>query len=316
MSEEANEDMVNAVGVMDGWEGAVTSKSFQGGNVRAVMGGVELDLTDVVIENRPAIIQATIVMGGVLVRVPSDWNVEIEASQTMGGVEDDREHPAFDDESSSRQVLELQRTQIAQSALGAVSLGALRLLEQRFELKPDHVAGHSYGELVALHAAGCFDAEALHELSALRGALMADGSGDRGAMLAVQTSAELLEALIESDALDLVIANRNAPNQFVLSGATEEIERALVACEREDMRATRLPVSAAFHSELVADAARPFAAELKNIHFRRPSIPVYANSTARQYSSRTDSIRKTLSEQLKSPVEFIDDTVRPRSWRL
>ena len=98
LSEEANEDMVNAVGVMDGWEGAVTSKSFQGGNVRAVMGGVELDLTDVVIENRPAIIQATIVMGGVLVRVPIDWKVEIEASQTMCGVEDDREHPAFDDD--------------------------------------------------------------------------------------------------------------------------------------------------------------------------------------------------------------------------
>ena len=99
-------------------------------------------------------------------------------------------HPAFSKEERDRQEQHLRRTEVAQPAIGAVSLGALKVLEQ-FGVQPDAYAGHSYGELPALCAAGCFDAESLHTISRLRGHLMASYRGaDAGSMLAVSCSLE------------------------------------------------------------------------------------------------------------------------------
>ena len=69
-----------------------------------------------------------------------------------------------------------------------------------FGVKPHATAGHSYGELTALCAAGCFDAPSLFELSQLRGRLMATApDNDAGGMLAVQAALETVESLIRSD---------------------------------------------------------------------------------------------------------------------
>ncbi len=132
---------------------------------------------------------------------------------------------AFDDAARDAQEAALRATQVAQPAIGAVSLGALRVMES-FGLAPDAVAGHSYGELLALCAAGRYDGRALHRLSGLRGRLMADGSADQGAMLAVQAPLATVESVLREERLDLVVANRNAPNQAVVSGGRAEIERA------------------------------------------------------------------------------------------
>src|SRR5262249_45630664 len=134
-------------------------------------------------------------------------------------------HPAFTPAARAAQEEELRATWIAQPALGAVSLGAVQVLSH-FGVRPDATAGHSYGELTALCAAGCFDAPSLFELSQLRRPLMAEPRDDAGAMLAVQAPLEAVEGLLADDKLDLVIANRNSPGQAVLSGRTAEIERA------------------------------------------------------------------------------------------
>ena len=62
-------------------------------------------------------------------------------------------HPSFDDQSRHQAERSLRSTQIAQPAIGAVSLGAYHLLED-FDVQPDAVAGHSFGELTALCVAG------------------------------------------------------------------------------------------------------------------------------------------------------------------
>src|SRR5207302_5982498 len=124
--------------------------------------------------------------------------------------------PAFTPETRAAQETALRATSIAQPALGAVSLGASHVLGQ-FGLKPDATAGHSYGELTALCAAGCFDAPSLFELSQLRGRLMAESREDAGAMLAVQAPLDAVEELLTRDKFDLVIANKNGPAQAVLS---------------------------------------------------------------------------------------------------
>ena len=110
-----------------------------------------------------------------------------------------------------------------QPALGAVCLGAWQVL-QTFGVTADAFAGHSYGELVALCAAGAFDPSDLHHLSRERGRLMASfRSEDAGAMLAVHAPLADVEAALGEEKLDLVIANRNSPTQCVLSGSTAEV---------------------------------------------------------------------------------------------
>jgi acyl transferase domain-containing protein/NAD(P)-dependent dehydrogenase (short-subunit alcohol dehydrogenase family) len=198
----------------------------------------------------------------------------------------------------------LRATDAAQPAIGAVSLGALRVLES-FGFAPDAAAGHSYGELTALCAAGRLDETSFHALSRLRGQLMAAGDGDRGAMLAVSAPLADVQQLINDETLDLVIANRNAPNQAVLSGRSAEIARAAEACTAAKLFCKRLTVAAAFHSPLVADAAAPLLAALSEIAIADGSLPVYANSSAAEYPVATGEAAALLAGQLERPVEFV-----------
>jgi acyl transferase domain-containing protein/NAD(P)-dependent dehydrogenase (short-subunit alcohol dehydrogenase family) len=214
---------------------------------------------------------------------------------------------AFTPDQRRRQEEALRQTDVAQPAIGAVSLGALHVLEA-FGVRADAFAGHSYGELPALCAAGCFDAVALHRLSRLRGHLMAaQGGRDAGAMLAVHAPLAAVEQVLREDGIPLVIANRNAPNQAVLSGETAQVLRASEAFAHRQVRHTRLPVAAAFHSPLVADAEPPFRDALQQIPFRSAHRPVFANTTSRPYPDEPDAIRSTLAAQLARPVNFVEE---------
>ncbi|MFZ4858490.1 MAG: SDR family NAD(P)-dependent oxidoreductase [Desulfuromonadaceae bacterium] len=211
---------------------------------------------------------------------------------------------AFSDAGREAAEAALRATDAAQPAIGAVSLGALRVLES-FGLVPDAAAGHSYGELTALCAAGRLDEASFHALSCLRGKLMAAGDGDRGSMLAVSAPLADVQQLISDEALDLVIANRNAPNQAVLSGSSAEIARAAGACATRNLSCKQLTVAAAFHSPLVADAAVPLLAALSDIAIANGSLPVYANSSAAEYPADAGEAAKILAGQLARPVEFV-----------
>ncbi len=218
-------------------------------------------------------------------------------------------HPAFTEDRKRRQEEELRDTAVAQPAIGAVSLGALRILG-RFGVRPGMVAGHSFGELTALCAAGAIDEPDFHRLAGVRGRLMAQGTGDRGSMLAVQGSLDEVAAFLQQERLDLVLANRNAPRQGVLSGASAEIERAQKALESRGMRCRRLPVAAAFHSRFVAEARAPFAETLEQTEFRAPRLPVFANVTGEAYPSAPAAMRTLLADQLAQPVDFVGEIGR------
>jgi acyl transferase domain-containing protein/acyl carrier protein/NAD(P)-dependent dehydrogenase (short-subunit alcohol dehydrogenase family) len=213
-------------------------------------------------------------------------------------------YPPFVAGTKERQEEELRATENAQPAIGAISLGALRVLEG-FGVAPEAVAGHSYGELTALCAAGRIDQPALHNLSRLRGRLMASGEGDKGSMLAVSAPLAAVEEALAEEKLELVIANRNAPTQAVLSGSTAEIERAASVFAQRKLTCKRLPVAAAFHSPLVADAAAPFLAALAETEVGAGTLPVYANTTAGLYPADATAARELLAGQLARPVEFV-----------
>jgi [acyl-carrier-protein] S-malonyltransferase len=139
---------------------------------------------------------------------------------------------------------------------------------------PDLVAGHSLGELVALYAAGVFDAATGLRLMQRRSELMAAAGG--GAMTAVMgfDRAEL-EALVAAQE-GVVIANDNSSAQVVLSGSPEAV--AAVSAELRCKRAVPLAVSGAFHSPFMAEAAAAFAASLEPLPFADATVPVLSNT--------------------------------------
>ncbi|MGR3219521.1 MAG: type I polyketide synthase, partial [Candidatus Anammoxibacter sp.] len=198
----------------------------------------------------------------------------------------------------------LKNTEIAQPAIGAVSIGMFHVMAY-FGIQPDALAGHSYGELTALCAASCFDIQTFYNLSRVRGELMAGSNGNPGAMTAVWSDAVTMTDIIQKETVDVVIANKNSPKQTVLSGALDEITKIEQIFTDLKIRYKRLAVSAAFHSPLISKAVEPFHKALVGSDFRSLETPVFANRTAEQYPDDPDQKRKILSEQLVSPVEFV-----------
>ncbi len=231
--------------------------------------------------------------------------------RTCGDRLSDLIHPvaSFDETGAHAQEVRLRATESAQPALGAVCAGALRVIES-FGVRADAAIGHSFGELVALHSAGCFDADALLDLAVLRGAAMAQGSAEPSGMLAVFLDKVALERWLSERALDLVIANHNAPRQVVLSGWMSNIERAHQLLSAEGITSRILPVSAGFHSPCVSSARETLRARLADLEWRTPRIPVVANVSADFYPRETPSARELLSEQIVRPVRFVEGVER------
>jgi acyl transferase domain-containing protein len=150
---------------------------------------------------------------------------------------------------------DLARTEVAQPAVCLASMLYGRQLTE-LGLSPIVVGGHSLGELSALHAAGAFDAETLMKLAAVRGRLLAAPPDRPGAMAGLACSAADAESLIAGIAEIVCVANLNGPRQTVISGDEAAVIEAMARATERGIGARRLPVSNAFHSPLVAGAAR------------------------------------------------------------
>ena len=96
---EVSDAFVTAVGLFGGADRRVTTDGFVGGELTAVFGGVDLDLRDATVSDRPARVNATAVFGGVDVRVPTDWNVQVDVLPIFGGAEDERPRRAEEHDS-------------------------------------------------------------------------------------------------------------------------------------------------------------------------------------------------------------------------
>ena len=212
--------------------------------------------------------------------------------------------PAWSEAERNRQAAALTRTQIAQPALGAICLGLWQVL-RRFGVSVELTAGHSYGELVALCAAGRIDNETLHRLSRLRGRVMSESGVERGTMVAVKAPLAEIDRLLNEARLDVVVANRNAPEQAVLSGPREAVAEAVKACTDRGYATRPLNVSGAFHSRLMEPAAVPFRQALETVAFAPGEFTVLANVTAQPYPDDAAETRALLGRQLLHPVDFV-----------
>jgi [acyl-carrier-protein] S-malonyltransferase len=201
----------------------------------------------------------------------------------------------------------LNDTRQTQPCLLATSIAALRALEERVEIAPAFVAGHSVGEYAALVAAGVLELAAALRLVARRGELMADagaGGGMRAVLGLDRTSVEEVVASV-GRSTQLVVANDNAPGQVVISGTSDALEAADDAMRAAGAkRVLRLPVSGAFHSPLMAPLVEALAEAFDAEAWADARVPMVSNVTAQPLTDQA-RIRALLAEQVRSPVEWV-----------
>ncbi|MDH6061213.1 KR domain-containing protein [Chrysosporum bergii ANA360D] len=213
--------------------------------------------------------------------------------------------PALDSGVKTTQKEILQKTQYAQLAIAAFSSGLYQLLQQA-GFKPDFLAGHSFGELTALWAAGVMSQSDYYRLAKARGLAMAvpeNSELDRGTMLAVKGDFQAIKQAIAPFPA-ITIANFNSCQQLVIAGTTADINAITPLLNAHGFHTVPLPVAAAFHTSLVGYARQAFTQALENININSPKTPVYTNFTATPYPPQPKVIKNILSEHLVNPVLF------------
>ena len=203
----------------------------------------------------------------------------------------------------------LKQTVYTQPAIFAVSYAQYEILKDHGVL-PQVVAGHSVGEYTALAVSGVFTFAQAMQLVKTRAEVMHNaGLQYPGKMVAVIGLSEMdLKAICrqatENDRV--VIANYNSPQQLVISGEASGVEKAeAMAKEKGAKMVIPLPVSAAFHSPLMKEAAKDFTQLLESNQFQAPRFPVAMNVDG-AYHTDPGEIKKLLKLQIESPVLWQD----------
>ena len=176
---------------------------------------------------------------------------------------------------------------------------------------PSLALGHSLGEYSALLAAGAIDFRAGVELVKKRGRFMHEAVPERGGAMAalLGMEREAAEAICGEVEGVVEVANYNAPGQYVLSGDKDAVESAArLATDRGARKTVMLPVGAPFHCSLLSEAAERMSEVLDEAEIGDPSIPVYANVTARPVREGKQ-VRELLKRQIRSAVRW-EDAVR------
>jgi len=207
---------------------------------------------------------------------------------------------------------ELTKTENTQPALMAVSVALTTILEKEFGKKItdlcSFVAGHSLGEYSALCAAKAISLEDTAKLLQVRGSEMAKcGLQSEGAMAAILgVEIEVAEAIASEAAQGEIcqVANDNSVGQVVISGSKSAINRALeIAKAKGAKRAIALPVSGAFHSNLMLAAQEKMKIALASTEIKSPIVPLVANVTASLVSD-PNQIRDLLAKQITGSVRW------------
>lgn len=213
--------------------------------------------------------------------------------------------PVFSDDERAVNEKALTQTRVAQPALGAADAAILQLVGA-LGLKADLVGGHSYGEYVALYAAGAISFDDLMRLSLARGKALGDAGSAAGGTMAAIGADEATVAPLLAGIDGVWCANLNSPSQTVISGTESAIARAMEACKARGVSSRKINVSCAFHTPLLAAALKSFESDLARASWSTPRIPVYSNTTAGVHKADAISVRKQLLEHLVRPVRFAD----------
>jgi len=203
----------------------------------------------------------------------------------------------------------LKLTENTQPAILTVSSAAYGALEKR-GITPDFVAGHSLGEYSALVAAGSVEFSDAVKLVRNRGMYMQEavpaGEGAMAAILGL-SPAEVSDVCKKAADHEVVTpANLNSPEQTVISGTASAVKRGVeIASQKGAKRAVILPVSAPFHSPLMAPAQQRLERDLRATAFGPLRFPLITNADAEAITSGEEA-REALIRQVTLPVRWLD----------
>lgn len=204
---------------------------------------------------------------------------------------------------------ELQLTENTQPAILTTSVAAFRAARESGLPEPAFVAGHSLGEYSALVAAGVLDLPDAVKTVRARGQYMQQavpvGTGAMAAVIGGELSA--IEAACNEAKGDQVcsVANSNSPNQVVIAGNTEAVDRAIELLKGVAKRVIKLNVSAPFHCALMKPAQEKLAGHLERLTFHEPRVPVVTNVDAK-ITTAPGELRDALLRQVSAPVRWLE----------
>jgi len=206
--------------------------------------------------------------------------------------------------------LELAKTNNAQTAIFAMSYGIYKLLENH-NINPACAAGFSLGEITSFAASEILSFTNALDLIKIRGKVMQEACEYKpGSMYGViGAEDQLVEEICKNINGYVIPANYNCPEQTVISGETEAVEKAVKIFTDQKIRTVKLNVAGAFHSELMKYKETELIQFLETIHFNKPKFDLYSNVTGEKFnfdniinikSFMTDYIPK----QMSNPVKF------------
>ena len=201
----------------------------------------------------------------------------------------------------------LKRTDYTQPAIVSLSLVLTELLKEK-GIEPDYVAGHSVGEFAAFGGANYLSIEDAVKLVAARGRIMREVAEKvNGSMAAVLgMNAEKIKEILKSVDGVVEAVNFNEPNQTVIAGSKEAVEKACVVLkEAGAKRAMPLAVSGPFHSSLMKEAGEQLKEEAKNYTFNVGKVKIVANTTAELLESDSE-VKDEIYRQSFGPVKWVD----------
>ena len=204
---------------------------------------------------------------------------------------------------------DLQLTENTQPAILTTSVAAFRVLESEGLAKPNFVAGHSLGEYSALVAAGALSLPDAVRTVRARGRYMQEavpvGTGAMAAVLGGERGA--IEQACKEASGDLIcsVANINSPNQVVIAGHAQAIDRAIEVLQGIAKRVVKLNVSAPFHCALMKPAQERLAFDLEQAAFSGPRVPVITNVDA-SVTTEPAVLRESLLRQVSAPVRWLE----------
>jgi acyl transferase domain-containing protein/NAD(P)-dependent dehydrogenase (short-subunit alcohol dehydrogenase family)/acyl carrier protein len=191
------------------------------------------------------------------------------------------------------------QTQISMLLSDLIVLAALEALGVR----PNVVAGHSYGEFPALVAAGALTLEQAIRATRARVDLVQSSAGASCRLMATNADAESARKIVDASGLSVHVAILNAPDQTILGGSGGDLEGITPSFKAAGFYCTSLPLPGSFHTPLFADMRDPFLRALASIQIVPPHTPLLSSVSIR-YVAEPAEIRENLAAQPSTPLDY------------
>ena len=210
---------------------------------------------------------------------------------------------------------ELDLTNNTQPAIFLISYSIFSVIKKEFNINLNNAkyfAGHSLGEYSALSCAGYLDFSETLKILRIRGEAMQNSvtKGKGGMVAALGSKIEVIEKILTDNKkiFKAQIANDNSPGQIVLSGETEDLEKLIKILKENSIKNIKLPVSAPFHCDLMANATKIMKDELNKLNFKNGQNKLISNVTAHEIKDPNE-LQTLLIKQIENRVRWRESVI-------